>query len=67
MVTVMGNVTVKDKISAWFALSRPPFHLVGVLPFILGSMLAWQQNGIFCWDIWFWGALGVIFIMLATD
>ncbi len=59
-------VTVRDTMGAWFALSRPPFHSVGVLPFILGGVLAWQQNGAFRWDVWFWGALGVVFIMLAT-
>ena len=59
-------VTVRDKTGAWFALSRPPFHSVGVLPFILGGVLAWQQNGTFRWDVWFWGVLGVVFIMLAT-
>ncbi len=55
-----------DKLRAWFALSRPPFHLVGVLPFVLGSELAWRQGKIFRWDIGLWGVLGVVFIMLAT-
>jgi 1,4-dihydroxy-2-naphthoate octaprenyltransferase len=30
----------EKKIRAWVALSRPPFHIVGVLPFILGGVLA---------------------------
>jgi 1,4-dihydroxy-2-naphthoate octaprenyltransferase len=54
------------KLAAWVALSRPPFHSVGVLPFALGEVLAWRQQGTFRWDICAWGASGVILVMLAT-
>lgn len=54
------------KLGAWFALARPPFHSVGVLPFILGGVLAWRQAGTLRWDVCAWGALGVVLIMLAT-
>jgi 1,4-dihydroxy-2-naphthoate octaprenyltransferase len=54
------------KLAAWLALSRLPFHSVGVLPFILGGVLAWRQEGAFRWDICWWGTLGVVLIMLAT-
>jgi 1,4-dihydroxy-2-naphthoate octaprenyltransferase len=59
-------VVIRQKLSAWFALSRPPFHSVGVLPFILGGVLAWRQGGVFRWDICIWGVLGVVLVMLAT-
>jgi len=48
------------------ALSRLPFHSVGVLPFILGAILAWQQAGTFHWNILACGTAGVVFVMLAT-
>jgi 1,4-dihydroxy-2-naphthoate octaprenyltransferase len=54
------------RVSAWMALSRLPFHAVGVLPFVLGCVLAWQETGAFRWDICAWGVLGVVLIMLAT-
>jgi 1,4-dihydroxy-2-naphthoate octaprenyltransferase len=54
------------KLSAWLALSRLPFHSVGVLPFVLGGVLAWQQTGAFRWDICGWGTLGVVLVMLVT-
>ena len=54
------------KILAWLALSRPPFHTVGILPFVLGTLLAWRQEGSFRWDVFAWGTLGVMFVMLAT-
>jgi 1,4-dihydroxy-2-naphthoate octaprenyltransferase len=57
---------VAKRLSAWVALSRPPFHSVGVLPFVLGGVLAWRQTGTFRWDVLAWGALGVVLIMLAT-
>jgi 1,4-dihydroxy-2-naphthoate octaprenyltransferase len=58
--------TTFEKLYAWLALSRPPFHSVGVLPFILGGVLAWRQKGAFRWDIFAWGTVGVVLVMLAT-
>ena len=58
--------TVGEKLSAWLALSRLPFHSVGVLPFILGGVLAWRLEGAFRWDVCGWGTLGVVLVMLAT-
>jgi len=58
--------TAGEKLSAWLALSRLPFHSVGVLPFILGGVLAWRLGGAFRWDICAWGTLGVVLVMLAT-
>jgi 1,4-dihydroxy-2-naphthoate octaprenyltransferase len=61
------NMTMMNrKLVAWLALSRPPFHSVGVLPFVLGGVLAWRQTGAFRWDIVGWGTLGVVLVMLAT-
>lgn len=54
------------QLSAWLALSRPPFHSVGVLPFVLGSLLAWRQAGAFRWGIFAWGTAGVVLVLLAT-
>lgn len=51
---------------AWIALSRPPFHSVGVLPYVLGGVLAWRAAGVFNWSVFLIGACGVVFIMLAT-
>jgi len=56
----------QSKVSAWLALSRLPFHTVGVLPFVLGAMVAWRQSGAFQWEIAAWGTLGVVLVMLAT-
>lgn len=55
-----------QKLRAWLALSRLPFLSVGVLPFILGSVLAWRHSGAINWAIATWGTLGVVLIMLAT-
>jgi len=47
-------------------LARPPFHAVGVLPFVLGTILAWYQERIFNLPVLVWGIAGVVLIMLAT-
>lgn len=54
------------KMRALLTLSRLPFHSVGVLPFVLGVVLAWRLEGIFNWEIFALGTLGVMLIMLAT-
>ncbi|MBE0433744.1 hypothetical protein IBX73_09820, partial [candidate division WOR-3 bacterium] len=54
------------KIQAWFALSRPPFHTVGLLPFVLGTVLACRAHGSFRLPVCVLGTAGVILIMLAT-
>jgi len=61
-----SRMGVGGKLRAWLALSRPPFHAVGVLPFLLGGILAWQQEGLFRWDAFALGTLGTVLIMLAT-
>lgn len=50
----------------WFALSRPPFHTVGILPFILGTILAYKINSSFSMVIFLLGVTAVILIMLST-
>jgi 1,4-dihydroxy-2-naphthoate octaprenyltransferase len=59
-------VNYKTAIKAWLMMARPPFHLVGVLPFFLGSVLAWRVSGTFNWGVFLWGTMAVILIMLAT-
>ena len=55
-----------EKLCAWLALSRPAFHTVGIMPFVLGGVLAWRQTMAFRWDVCLWGVVGVVLIMLAT-
>lgn len=54
--------TVKN----WVALSRPPFHIVGILPFLLGTIVAWCVKGIFSLEVFFAGVTGSVLIMLAA-
>ncbi|MBU0494439.1 MAG: prenyltransferase [Chloroflexi bacterium] len=58
--------TIGQRVSAWLALARLPFHSVGVLPFVLGMVLAWRLTGAFRWDVGLWGVAGVVLVMLAT-
>ena len=50
----------------WVTLSRPPFHTVGLLPFFLGTLLAWRLENVFRFDIFVLGSFAVILIMLST-
>jgi 1,4-dihydroxy-2-naphthoate octaprenyltransferase len=58
--------TITKRLSAWFVLSRPPFHSVGILPFALGGILALRLESVFRWDIFAWGTLEVILVMLTS-
>jgi len=54
------------KVSGWLAMSRPTFHIVGTLPFLLGTILAWKLDGVFNSAVFLSGALAVSLSMLAT-
>lgn len=55
-----------ESIGAWIRLSRPPFHLVGVFPFLLGGILSWRIYNSFKWGVFAWSVSAVILIMLST-
>ncbi|NIS72736.1 MAG: hypothetical protein GTO12_28495 [Proteobacteria bacterium] len=50
----------------WVELSRPLFHSVGILPFILGVTLSWRMGFAVHWPVFYLGLAGVILIMLAS-
>ena len=58
--------TFGRKVAAWLALARLPFHSVGVLPFILGIVMAWRLERVFRLQVAAWGTLGVVLVLLAT-
>lgn len=58
--------SIKQILLGWFGLSRPPFHTVGVMPFILGTVLAYKFNSSISLTVFILGVLAVILIMLST-
>ncbi|MDO8662041.1 MAG: prenyltransferase [Candidatus Omnitrophota bacterium] len=54
------------EVKAWILLSRLPFHLVGILPFITGSILYLKITKTFNFPVFLLGAIGVVLIMLST-
>jgi 1,4-dihydroxy-2-naphthoate octaprenyltransferase len=57
---------VLAKIENWLGLSGPPFHTLGILPFCLGTFLAWRLDHVFGLSAWVLGMLGIIMVMLST-
>jgi len=55
-----------QQLAAWVQMSRPPFHIVGVLPFALGTLLAFRIEHAFSLPVFSLGVLSVILIMLST-
>jgi len=53
-------------LKAWFRLSRLPFHSVGVMPFVLGTVLAWKLAAAFDASVFVLGIVAVMLIMLST-
>ena len=58
--------SAKQMLQGWFILSRPPFHIVGILPFLLGTFLAWRLAGMFNPEVFILGVVAVTLIMLST-
>lgn len=56
----------KNPIKTWMSLSRLPFHSVGVLPFVLGSMLGWRVCSQMNIPVFGLGLAAVVLIMLMT-
>ncbi len=58
--------SLAKKLKGWVILSRPPFHTVGILPFVLGTIIAWRSNMMFRMDVFLVGVVAVVLIMLST-
>jgi len=56
----------KQTLQGWIILSRPPFHIVGILPFLLGTFLAYRLSDAFHLEVFILGIAGVMLIMLST-
>jgi len=65
-VTRARSIEPKGHFIAWLALSRVPFHAVGVLPFILGMVIVWSQGYPFIWGVGILSTLAMILVMLTT-
>ena len=67
MTNVLPNaIPVTKKVSGYFKAARPPFHTVGVFPFILGTVLASSLGSNLNLIVSILGCLAVILIMLST-
>lgn len=62
----MKEASIKYRIWGWFVLSRPPFHTVGIFPFVLGTLLAWKTDHVFDGTVFLLGISAIILIMLST-
>jgi 1,4-dihydroxy-2-naphthoate octaprenyltransferase len=54
------------KIAGWLGLSRPPFHTFGILPFLLGTVVAWRPGHLFSVPVFVLSVLGIALVMLST-
>ncbi len=57
---------IGTKLAGLLGLHHPPFHTVGIFPFILGTVLAWRLNTSFNITSLILSTLGVVLVMLAT-
>ena len=60
------SYSVNVRLKAWAGLARIPFHIVGIMPFILGIVLAWAQGYQINWPVAVLSGLVVLLIMLVT-
>ena len=65
MVSAANNVR-KNTLKNIFIMSRPPFHIVGVLPFVLGTVIANRLTGEFGLAVFLLAFFAVIMVMLVT-
>jgi 1,4-dihydroxy-2-naphthoate octaprenyltransferase len=67
-IMTAGSISLgrKDTAKKVFVMSRPPFHIVGILPFVLGTVLANRLTGIFNLPVFLLSLFAVILVMLLT-
>jgi 1,4-dihydroxy-2-naphthoate octaprenyltransferase len=57
---------IMTKIEGWLGLTRPPFHTLGILPFCLGTFLAWHLDHVFHVPTVVLGFMGIVMVMIST-
>ena len=57
---------IRMKIAEWLRISLPPIHSVAILPFILGTFLAWRLDRIFTLPVFALGSLGAALVIVST-
>jgi 1,4-dihydroxy-2-naphthoate octaprenyltransferase len=60
------SLVIKERVVTLAKLGRLPFHSVGVLPFVLGIVIAWSMGNTVHWGVAVLSTLSVVLIMLAT-
>jgi len=65
-IPARDTMSRSETIKRWIQLSRPPFQLVAVIPFILGTVLAWRTYDVFSWPVFIWSTIAVVLIMCST-
>lgn len=57
----------KDTVRGWVKVFRdPPFYLVGVLPFSLGTLLAVRDGNAMSWAVWGLASIAIALVMAMT-
>lgn len=54
------------KIAKWLRISFPPVHYVTILPFILGTFLAWRLDRAFTFPVFALGILGAALVIVSA-
>lgn len=54
------------KITKWLKKSFLPIHHVAILPFILGTFLAWRLHHTFTFPVFALGSLGAVLVIVST-
>jgi 1,4-dihydroxy-2-naphthoate polyprenyltransferase len=60
------DTDIGTEIARWLGLSHPPYHTVGILPFFLGTILAWRLDNTFNLTVFLLGIGGVALVMLSS-
>lgn len=64
--TAAQPLAFRDQLGAWLTINRLPFHTVGLLPCILGTVIAWRRGYVIDWGIVGLAMAAVACIMAAT-
>lgn len=57
---------IRTRLTGWLGLSRPPYHTFGLLPFLVGTVMAWRAGGGLDIPVFALSLLGIALLIAAT-
>jgi 1,4-dihydroxy-2-naphthoate polyprenyltransferase len=60
------DTDIGTAVARWLGFAHPPYHTAGILPFFLGTLLAWRLDKTFNLTVFLLAMLGIFLVLLSS-